>query len=79
MVFKICEGSCSSFSVKELDVIVHENYFPIQSYSFLAILYPTSLASLVVEVGTRHSHQQPLLSKYRWMSKFNLHEQRHIR
>ena len=23
----------------------------------LAILYPTSLANLVVEVGTRHSHQ----------------------
>ena len=29
MVFKICEGiSCSSFSVKELDVIVHKKYFP---------------------------------------------------
>ena len=29
MVFKICEGvSFSSFSVKELDVIVHENDFP---------------------------------------------------
>ena len=29
MVCKICEGiSCSSFSVKELDVIVHEKYFP---------------------------------------------------
>ena len=25
----ICEGiSCSSFSVKELDVIVHKDYFP---------------------------------------------------
>ena len=29
MVFKICEGIPSpSFSVKELDVIVHEKYFP---------------------------------------------------
>ena len=29
MVFKICEGiPCSSFSVKELDVIVHKKYFP---------------------------------------------------
>ena len=29
MVIKICEGiSCSSFSVEELDVIVHKNDFP---------------------------------------------------
>ena len=29
MVFKMCEGlSCSSFSVKELDAIVHKMYFP---------------------------------------------------
>ena len=29
MAFKICEGiSCSSFSVKELDVVVHKTYFP---------------------------------------------------
>ena len=28
-VFKICEGiPCSSFSVKELDIIVHKRYFP---------------------------------------------------
>ena len=28
MVFKICEGMlCSSFSIKELDVIVHKNIF----------------------------------------------------
>ena len=28
MVFKMCEGiSCSSFSVKELDVIVHNKIF----------------------------------------------------
>ena len=43
MVFKISEGlSCSSLFVKELDVIVHENYFP----CILAILYPTSLVNL---------------------------------
>ena len=64
MVFKICEGiPCSSFSVKELDVIVHKKYFLVQLYLILAILYPTSLANLVVEVGTRHSHQT-LLIKY---------------
>ena len=58
MVFKICEQiPCSSFSVKELDVIVHEKYFPCITILNLAILYPTSLANLVVEVGTRHSHQ----------------------
>ena len=56
--FKICEGiSCSSFSVKELDVIVHKNYFLYNHIHLLAILYPTSLANLVAEVGTRHSHQ----------------------
>ena len=58
MVFKICEGiPCSSFYVKELDVIVHKNIFLVQLCLILAILYPTSLANLVVEVGTRHSHQ----------------------
>ena len=61
MVFKICEGiSCSSFFVKELDVIVQKHYFLIHMYhhiNFLAILYPTSLANLVTEVGTWHSHQ----------------------
>ena len=40
MVFKMCDGiSCSSFSVKELDVIALKNIL------------------MVVEVGTRHSHQ----------------------
>ena len=29
MVYKMCEGiSCSSFSVKELDVIIYKKYFP---------------------------------------------------
>ena len=63
MVFKICEGiPCSSFSVKELDVIVHKIYFPNITMLNLAILYPISLANLVVEVGTRHSHQTLLCS-----------------
>ena len=58
MVFKICEGiSCSSFSVKELDVIVHKKYFPyITMFHF-----GHSLANLVVEVGTRHCHQTLLI------------------
>ena len=43
MVYKICEGIlCSSFSVKELSVIVHKNYFlsVINPIKFLGILYP---------------------------------------
>ena len=56
MVFKMCEGiSYSSFSIKELDVIVHKNIFLVYPYQILAILYPTSLVNLVVEVGTRQS------------------------
>ena len=47
--------SCSSFSVKELDVIVHENYFP----SITMLNFGRS-AKLVVEVGTKHSHQMLL-------------------
>ena len=41
---------------KELDVVpkIISFYNPIK---FLAILYPTSQVNLVVEVGTRHSHQ----------------------
>ena len=59
MVFKICEGiSCSLFYVKEFDVIVHTKVFSLyNSIKFFTIQYPTSLANLVVEVGTRHSHQ----------------------
>ena len=42
MEFKICEGiSCSSFYVKEYDVIVHKEEFSLyNSIKFLAILYP---------------------------------------
>ena len=58
MVSTICEGiSCSSFSVKELDVIVHKIISLYNHMHFLAILYPTSPANLVAEVGTRHCHQ----------------------
>ena len=58
MVFKICVAiSCSSFYVKEFDVIVHKSIFLYNPIKFLAILYPKSLANLVVEVGTRHNHQ----------------------
>ena len=76
MVFKICEGiPCSSFSVKELDVIVHKNIFLVQLCLILAILYPTSLANLVVEVGTRHSHQTLLafvrMQEYALLYPFN--------
>ena len=47
MVFKICERiPCSSFCVKEFDVIVHEKYFSLyHPVKFLAILYPKSLAN----------------------------------
>ena len=34
-----------------------KNIYLVQLCLILAILYPTSLANLVVEVGTRHSHQ----------------------
>ena len=58
MVFKICEGiSCSSFSVKEFDVIVHKIFSLYNPVEILATLYPKSLANLVDEVGIRHSHQ----------------------
>ena len=57
-VFKICEGTwCSSFYVKEFDVIVHKIISLYNPIDFFAILYPKSLANLVVAVGTRHSHQ----------------------
>ena len=38
----------------------------------MAILYPTSLANLVVEVGTRHSHQTLLLKISDWLTVNNL-------
>ena len=39
-----------------------KNIFLVQLCLILAILYPTSLANLVVEVGTRHSHQTLLVT-----------------
>ena len=39
----------------ELDVIVHKKYFP--CITVLNFGYSASPANLVVEVGTRHSHQ----------------------
>ena len=39
-----------------------KNIFLVQLCLILAILYPTSLANLVVEVGTRHSHQTLLIN-----------------
>ena len=58
MVFKICERIWgSSFSVKESDVTAIKIISLYNPIKFLANLYPTSLVNLVVEVGTRHSHQ----------------------
>ena len=49
---QICEGiSYSSFSVNELDVIVHKIISLYNPIEFLAILCPTSLASVAVEVA----------------------------
>ena len=41
-----------------------KNIFLVQLCLILAILYPTSLANLVVEVGTRHSHQTLLHERH---------------
>ena len=45
-------------------------YNPIK---FLAILYPISLANLVVEVGTKHSHQILLAGfTFLWLAGLNI-------
>ena len=49
MVFLILCKNYMSLFMKSISL-----YNPIK---FLAILYPTSLTNLMVEVGTRHSHQ----------------------
>ena len=59
MVFKIFVRILySSYYVKKFEVIIHKKvlslYKPIK---FFIILYPKSLANLVVEVETRHSPQ----------------------
>ena len=52
---QICEGiSSSSFCVKKLDINVHEKYFADNHIKLLDILYPKSLANLVIEMGTSH-------------------------
>ena len=45
------------FYVKKFDCIVLESISLHNPINFLAVLYPKSLANLVAEVGTRHSHQ----------------------
>ena len=75
-VFKICEGIwCSSFYVKEFGVIVHKNYFLVKPYWYFCHSVPpaTSLANLVLEVGTRYSHQILLNgNQYRYGSVLQL-------
>ena len=67
MVFKNCEGiSCSSFSFKELDVIINGNYFPCITMLNFGHSAPTSLANLVVEVGTWYSHQMLLSALHKF-------------
>ena len=39
-----------------MSLFIKKNFL-VQLCLILAILHPTSLANLVVEVGTRHSHQ----------------------
>ena len=60
---------CSSFYVKELDVIVHEKLFSLYNpIKFWQFCNRTSLANLVVEVGTRHSHQVLLKGNLIWQA-----------
>ena len=65
MVNNFCEWiSCSSFYVKEFDVIVHKKYFSLYNpIRFLAIVYPKSLANWVIKVGTGYSPQNLLYDK----------------
>ena len=53
--------SCSSFYLKEFDVIVQKIFFSLYNpFKVVAILYPKSLGNLVPRVGTRHGHQSLL-------------------
>ena len=55
---KICEGiSCSSFYVKELDLIIRENYFLCITLVKLGHSVPHITGEPDGCVGTRHSHQ----------------------
>ena len=70
MVFKICEGIlCSSFYIKEFDVIVHKMYLYCITLLHFWWLYPNSPANLVVEVGTRHIHQILFTDGFEMMQK----------
>ena len=59
---EILWGNIMFFYFKEFDVIVHEKYFPCITIKFLGNLCHKSLSIMVVEVGTRHSHQMLLIS-----------------
>ena len=51
IVFKICEGIlCSSFYVKEFDVIVHKNYFP-DTYIITLLNFGHSVPQITSEPG----------------------------
>ena len=58
MVFKICEGICVFHSMMRNLISVFIQVFSLYNpIKFLPSLHPKSLANLVVEVRTRHSHQ----------------------
>ena len=62
--FILCQGIWCHCSYK---------LFPYITLNIFAILYPTSLANLVVEVGVRHSHQillGPVLWLWFWSTQF---------
>ena len=74
MVFTICEGiPWSPFYVKEFFVTVHKKVFSLHnSIKCLAILYPKSIASLLVKVETKHSRQ--VLLSLLWMNRLSIPE-----
>ena len=55
-----CKLPCNPKKVFKMSVFI-KNISIYNRIQFLATLYPTSLENLVVEVGTRHSHQILLL------------------
>ena len=54
------------FYVKEFEVIVHKIISLHNPINIFVILHPISLANLVAEVGTRHSHQILLPKSEHW-------------
>ena len=70
MVNKICGGIvCSSFSVKELCHCSWELFSLYNDIKFWPFCTPTSLANLVVEEGSRHSHQILLQQCFRFCDR----------